>query len=269
MFEYALVYQEDTVFGELKKRKFKRADRPYQQIPYINRIHYSDYNAKNTKSLESSIRRYGVDFRNPFNETPLMNAIKFSNLEAFHLLVNCGANDQLRDNYGRAALHQALVKSLAESKHEKEFLREVYPTLVQDAVSIKVCGKLIKLDAHLMEYFVFNMMIACFKKLIGDSLLYPSIGFSTRHFIHLFEGVPSTVLPERRKRRGYISSILSNNEINRDYQYNRYLFIRTIRGHYIFNPELEVRDGDEWINIYRLLNYDGDVRPSPLSAPVG
>jgi hypothetical protein len=52
--------------------------------------------------------------------------------------------------------------------------------------------------------------------------------------------------------------VLSRNEVERDYAYNRALFVRVEQGWYQFNPKLAVRrkDGetDLWVPIYRALN---------------
>ncbi|NKC10752.1 MAG: hypothetical protein GKR94_00660 [Gammaproteobacteria bacterium] len=49
---------------------------------------------------------------------------------------------------------------------------------------------------------------------------------------------------------------MSKNEVGRDDKYNRRLFLRIKRGHYIVNPELSLRVDDEWQNIYDLLQVD-------------
>ncbi|WP_200196550.1 hypothetical protein [Halorhodospira abdelmalekii] len=54
------------------------------------------------------------------------------------------------------------------------------------------------------------------------------------------------MLPPRRKRREYISSILSKNEVSRDGPYNRRLFLRLQRGHDLVNPQLKIKLGEEW-----------------------
>ena len=52
--------------------------------------------------------------------------------------------------------------------------------------------------------------------------------------------------------------VLSRNEVERDYAYNRALFMRVAQGWYQFNPKLSVRrrQGDEelWTPIYAALN---------------
>ena len=52
------------------------------------------------------------------------------------------------------------------------------------------------------------------------------------------------------------SSILSNNEIDKDDKHNRKLFFRVKRGSYLFNPNLSIKVEGEWVNIYELMSID-------------
>jgi hypothetical protein len=57
-------------------------------------------------------------------------------------------------------------------------------------------------------------------------------------------------MPDYRKRKTYISSILAKNETDSKNQYNNALFIRIERGYYCINPEMAVLVEDNWVNIY-------------------
>jgi hypothetical protein len=70
-------------------------------------------------------------------------------------------------------------------------------------------------------------------------------------------------VPARRKKRAYISSILSKNEASRQGPYNRKLFLRVRHGQYLINPKLAVRVEGDWRLIYELLCADrlaGELR---------
>ncbi len=69
----------------------------------------------------------------------------------------------------------------------------------------------------------------------------------------MLEHFPESIVPARRKKCPYISSILSKNEINRDAPYNRKLFQRWKLGQYLFNPQLSLRIEGEWRRVYELL----------------
>jgi len=47
--------------------------------------------------------------------------------------------------------------------------------------------------------------------------------------------------------------VLSRNEIARDYAYNRKIFLRVRRGYYVLSPNLSVKVGENWENIYHLM----------------
>ena len=113
--------------------------------------------------------------------------------------------------------------------------------------------RLVKLDAHLIEYFLFNAMLA----LMQHRLNYPKwwrVGLKVDDFVGPAHALPESVLPERRKRRAYLSGVLARNEISRDYAYNRRLFARTSHGFYVLNPALSLRQGEGWTPIYERLN---------------
>jgi len=70
--------------------------------------------------------------------------------------------------------------------------------------------------------------------------------------------LPASVLAPERNRRQHLSSVLSRNEVDRDYAYNRRLFKRVGTGWYQFNPALAIRrrtrDGEVWQPVYAALN---------------
>jgi hypothetical protein len=68
--------------------------------------------------------------------------------------------------------------------------------------------------------------------------------------------LPYNVIAEYRKKRQYISGLLSKNEINSQNPYNRKLFMRVKKGCYILNPEIQVRQKDDWLNIYGFAGFE-------------
>jgi hypothetical protein len=122
---------------------------------------------------------------------------------------------------------------------------------------LQIDGRLVKLDNRLMEFLMFNLMIAMFYTHLGPNVAnFRSGAFTSGDFVDVLSHFPDSVLPERRKKRAYISSILSKNEVNREGPYNRKLFRRLKQGHYIINPQLSVWVEGSWRNIYDLLSLD-------------
>ena len=68
------------------------------------------------------------------------------------------------------------------------------------------------------------------------------------------QSFPASVLPQRSRRRGYLSAVLSRNELTRDYAYNRRLFARTAHGFYVLNPAVSLRAGEGWVPLYDRLH---------------
>jgi len=100
---------------------------------------------------------------------------------------------------------------------------------------------------------MLHSMIAMFQDIARVKTRWDLPAFETADFVHSLQHFPEHVIPERRKKRPYLSSILSKNEVNRDDPYNRFLFVRVRHGRYILNPLLEIDVNDEWINVYDLI----------------
>ena len=63
------------------------------------------------KDVLADADAYGVDFRTPFNLTPLMCAAIQGNAGLVKALLDKGANPDLSDNHGQTALHHALRRA--------------------------------------------------------------------------------------------------------------------------------------------------------------
>ena len=81
-------------------------------------------------------------------------------------------------------------------------------------------------------------------------------GFQTSDFLTAVEHYPTSILPDYRKQRTYLTSILSKNEFFSKNPYNRKLFVRLKQGYYLINPFLDVQIGEDWYNPYELLDIE-------------
>ncbi|MEI8210027.1 MAG: ankyrin repeat domain-containing protein, partial [Methylococcales bacterium] len=256
LFEYGLVYEDRDILNSLLKADFKAAKHPDKGLQLLQQKHYSNYSFKKPDAVLKQVNEYGPDFRNIFNQTPLMVATWMSNTEVIKTLFDLGANTEKVDGNGLTAFQIALSQADRSDVYAKKKLPDIYEQLEPTSTSIQVDGRLIKLDKNSMEFFMLNLMIALFYRVMPKKLTYRVEGFSTQDFMAAVQHIPDSVLPERRKQRAYLSSILSKNEINKDAKNNRKLFYRVIRGAYIFNPRLALKVDDEWVNIYDLLSID-------------
>jgi hypothetical protein len=256
LFEYALVYEDMGLLNALVKADFRPASNPKKGLEMLQQKHYLPYTFKKPDAVVKQIHQYGPNFRNMFNQTPLMVAAWTGNAAVIDTLHELGADTDLTDSNGMSALQIALAQASRDSAYAAKKLADIYAKLEPDSLSVQIDGRLVKLDNHLMEFFLLNLMLALFYRALPNKVLNGYYGFSTQEFLDAVKHVPDAVLPERRKKRAYISSILSKNEIRRDERYNRKLFVRVSHGHYLFNPDLAVKIGGEWLNIYDLVSID-------------
>ena len=272
LFEYALLYNEWEVFKPLSELKYRPADsmffeqygRTYVRKPFtptadgkpgkeeqkLMRRLLSEYAQDKPQQLAPKLRRYGPNFRNEYNQTPLMLAAQAGAPQIIELLSELGADNTALDNQGRNALQLAILQSYLHPAYAKQNLARVYPLLKTGSIKVKVFDRLVKVDEHLMEYFMLNYMLALLSEIISYKALSDFPGFETADFLQAVAHYPDAVLPQYRKQRPYLSSILSKNEIERDDRYNKHLFIRVRHGYYLPNPRMEIQVGSAWVNVY-------------------
>ncbi len=255
-FEYALVYEDRDIINNLLKIEFKAAKQPDKGLQLLEQKHYGAYSFKKPDAVLTQVGQYGPDFRNVFNQTPLMVAAWMGNTEVIKALFELGADTEKVDGNGLTAFQIALAQADRSDAYAKKKLGDIYGLLAATSMSIQVDGRLIKLDQNSMEYFLLNLMIALFYRVMPNKMVYRLEGFTTQDFIDAVQHIPNSVLPERRKQRAYLSSILAKNEIDKDDRHNRKMFFRVMRGAYVFNPGLAIKVGGEWANIYDLLSVD-------------
>jgi AAA domain len=257
LFEYALVYQDHNRMQALAQRGFRPAHQPDKGMKLLNQKYFLPYELKKPEAVLRQVDQYGVDFRNPFNQTPLMIAARLGNDDQVARLVAMGADTGLINNVGFNAFHIALEQACIDAHYAARKLAGVYDKLAPLEMVIQVDGRLVKLDNRLMEFLLLNLMIAMFYTRLGDNVVrFGGGAFSSGDFVEVLRHFPAALVPVRRKQRAYISSILAKNEVDRDDKYNRKLFRRLKHGHYIINPQLAVWVEGAWRNIYDVLSLD-------------
>lgn len=256
LYEYAIVYAVPYIFNELLCLKFNRATDPEQDHSSVERKYILDYQEKSLNELKRKINLYGVDFRDPLNQTPLMVAAKLGMMELISWLIKEGANTSLHDNWGRIPLQIALRQAFLDPAYARDRLGAVYAGLAPTCIRVKIDNRLIKIDGHRMEFFILHSMLALFQEILRVKIKHRIPAFETGDFVHALAYFPEPVIPYTRRRRGYISAVLARNEVFRVAPYNRKLFVRISRGFYLPNPCLEIEIDEHWVNIYDLLRVD-------------
>lgn len=230
-----------------------------QQRAAISRKYLAPYAARNVKDVLRQCDTHGIDHRTPMNQTPLMAAAAAGNTALAEALLERGADRDATDQYGRNALHTALREAFRDPKFAQGPGAALYELLAPAQVDVKAGERLVRIDKHLSEYFLFQTFWTLFKSRFTRIDRTLDCALDTKAILHAWEGLPESILRGSRNRRQHLSHVLSRNEVDRDYAYNRALFKRVAHGWYQFNPALEVRcrsaSGDEcWRPIFAALN---------------
>lgn len=256
LFEYALVYQDGRLMNALARNGFKPAARPVKGVKPLTQKYFFAFDVRKPDLMLREVDRYGVDFRNLFNQTPLMVATWLGNAPHVELLVEMGADTGLVNNAGLNAFQIALEQACVATDFAAGKLEPIYELLKPRDLVVQTGGRLVKLDSGSMEFLLLNLMIAMFYTRLADKVAHAGGGLASGDFVDVLVPFPDAVVPERRKRRAYISSILAKNEVDRDDRYNRRLFRRVRHGHYIIDPDLSFWVEGSWRRAYELLNVD-------------
>lgn len=127
-----------------------------------------------------------------------------------------------------------------------------------------------RIDRHLSEYFLFQTLWTLFRSRFTHRQRRPYAAFETQAILEAWQHLPANVVRPERNNCQHLSSVLSRNEVEREYAYNRALFTRVTQGWYQFNPKLSVRRrrGDEelWVPIYAALIGCAGPNGSPLQS---
>jgi len=180
------------------------------------------------------------------------------NLALIAALLERGADIDAADNHGQTALHWALRLAFQNPSYAATVLPVIYEGIAPASIDLQSSKRLVRLDRHLAEYQLFQTLWALIPGLCTHWGLYFDGNFDTAMVLKRWEQLPSSVLAPLRRRRPYISAVLSRNEIGRDYAYNRGLFQRMERGAYRLAPDLALRvreNGEQrWVPIGERLN---------------
>jgi hypothetical protein len=257
LFMYALLYNDHDSISRLAGLKYKRAEHPEYERNTINRKYYSNYNNDNVKGVEQEIRKYGVNYRDQFNLTPLLAAAENGSVKILNFLLNQNADTDVMDNNGRNPFRVAINK-IYFSPQSITKLEDIFSRILTSSVRIKVADRMVKIPNRKMEYFLLNIFMALQDAIINNSRSrWEEEGVKAADLEKVIATYPEDIMPDYRKKRSYISSLLAKNEIDSNNPYNNSLFLRVDRGYYCLNPNLSVWVEDKWVNVYELTGLAG------------
>lgn len=267
-FEYSLFYDDPKMMELLSAQGFDKARQIYFLKQGKSFFNHSLYNQQRTNyaithlhgytsSFYQTILKqcvlYGINHRTAFNKTPLMLASMSGNIPLIKELIASGADEGLTDNHGLTAWQSALQRAVYDKKFASEIFPELNEILPPSNIGVKADDRLIKIDGSQGEFLLFNIFVVTLHHRIN----YLELGRLPLTAVRLAEMVSSlsdsTILPYRKKR-AYISALLSKNEHDSTNPYCKKLFKRIKTGYYMLNPGLSMRHKENWMPIYQYLN---------------
>lgn len=224
----------------------------------FGRRHYQPYFARNFKDILKLCDKHGVEHRTPMNQTPLMAAAAAGNVALVEALLERGADTGAVDHTGRNALHWAIATALRDDAYARGPFGTIYQLVAPASIDVMAGERLVRIDLRQSEYLMLQTMWVLFKSCFGKVDASDRGGFDAGMLLDAYDRMPAAVLRPERRKRAFISGVLSRNEIDRDYAYNRRLFKRMATGLYQLNPTLSLRrrgqdGGDEWTPVFSAL----------------
>ncbi len=198
---------------------------------------------KNRKKVERIVSKFGVDIPDAAEGmTGLMIAAQHGKIDMLYYFLDQDASRNRQDNLGRTAL-QHLILGYDRRQLNKFLLETWYPKLAPSAGQCRYDGRLYIINHKSMEFFLYNMLNAIRLDVFAPNDPAPERCLLMDDFMQFIEEMPPSLLPDYRRKRQYVNSILSKHEVNRDDPYNRKLFKRRSRGCYDVLPGAEVSWG--------------------------
>ena len=259
LYDYAACFDEPVLADALVRgAKFDAAKNFEQHRAMLARKTYVPYFGIRYKDILRQCEQYGIEHRLPMNQTPLMAAAAAGNVPLVEALLTRGADREAVDQYGANALHWALREAFRDPQFARGPFAALYELLALASIDVNTGERLVRIDRHLSEYFLLQTLWTLFKSRFTHRQRHPHAAFETQAILDAWQHLPANVVRPERNKRQSLSGVLARNEVERDYAYNRALFMRVAQGWYQFNPKLSVRrrQGAEetWTPIYAALN---------------
>ena len=241
--------------------------------------HLQSWTTRNFKDLLRQADAHGPDHTTPAGATPLMMAAAAGNAALVQALLDKGADPTLRDDFGQTAWDCALSRAMQEPGFVGTGLAAVFELLAPAALDVQTDGKLVRLERPQAEYWVLMLMLAGIKTQWSRCVTrkaemrkYPE-GFFADQLHDVLAALPDWLWSEKRRKRSYVNQVLARAEVGSAYQPARKLWVRARNGHYLPNPNMQLRVAGTWAPVYNVMALDWvdrgcgeneQYRPRPL-----
>ncbi len=240
LFNYAKARHDVGLINHLYK-KIAYGPAKYYITEYLKaqKTYYASVQNGNLKQVDRTCQKFGIDFKYSNGMTGLMIAVLHNKKALINYFIENEANTKLTDKANRTVQQMALLSYELEYCNEKRLV-QLYNQFMAPSIKIQSHNQLQKINSKSMEYFLYNYVMAIRDEII-DANDPPSLqGLRMDDFMEYIELMPDEILPPYRRKRTYVNSILSKNEIDRNDKYNRKLFKRKSRGCYNLYEGIEL-----------------------------
>jgi hypothetical protein len=251
LFQYAVTHQRYDWVEQLAQLQFQRAIILMKELRHDKKEYAKNIRLGRKKEAFTFVKKYGIDFRIEDEEvTGLMLALQHGQSELVSEYIQQHASLTQKDNSGKMAVDHLLsiiIKNAAQKKPQGTPLPSVvrfWNGIQPNSFTYETYNRQFQAGSHSMVYFLLILMRCVdgihyrkvlFKKGTPDEKRISC--FMMDHMVHYAEMIPDEILPPYRKKRQYINSVLSSNEINREeYPNCKMAFSRVERGVYVVNP---------------------------------
>ena len=256
LFEYSLVYDHKLYRNELINIGFKPALHPDNGYDLLHKKYFMNYQSKNLHAITQLIHRYGVDFRNTFNQTPLMIATQYGNIDLIHFLIQQKADKSLTNNKGHNAFQMALCLAWKDKDYAQQKLLSVFLALSPESLDLRINNRTIKLDKQRIEFFIIHLMIALFYELLPHKMIFTGGGFTPNDLMDALHHFPPHLLNENLYSYEMISERLASHKMHGQNPQSLELFYRVMPDNYLLNPNIALKINNQWVAIYDLLSFE-------------
>ncbi len=260
LFEYTLIHEDHQARNALITIGFSPALSPEEGMERLLKKYFMMYQQNQLDAIKRQINKYGVNFRNPFNQTPLMIGAWLGKSQVIQLALELDADPFLANNKGFNAFQIALEQACLHHSYASEKLEAVYSLLKPETLSLRVDNKLYKLEHYQAEFFLINLMIALFYRILPENMLLANGAFSANNLVKAIEHWPPSILSKDFYNPDYISQVLSQHQISQQPTQTATphspFFIEVSAGHYLLNPEMMLEAEGGWFYVYDILLFD-------------
>lgn len=240
-------------------------EQAWRGVALLRQRHLQPYAARNFKDLLRLCEQYGVDHRSPTGGTPLMMAARAGNAALVEALLARGANPLLEDEFGHTPWLSALNRATEDAEFARQSIAPLFERIAPPVLDVQTDGRLVRLERHQGEYWVLSLMLAGFKTRCSTCVrrtLQPykyRQGYFADELNDTLTCLPEHLWQAKRRKRSYVNQVLARAEALSAYQPARRLWVRTVNGHYLPNPLMQLRthaaiDAPSWRPVYDVLN---------------